>query len=161
MALDTIFNHPNVGPFICRQLIQRLVTSNPSPAYVARVAAVFNNNGTGVRGDLKAVRRRAILLDTEARSASAPPARLRQAARADAALRRLGARLRRRLAQRRLGDRRPSDPATRLGQSPLRSPSVFNFFRPGYVPPQQRASPTARWSRPSSRSPTSRRSSAT
>jgi uncharacterized protein (DUF1800 family) len=65
-ALDNIFNHPNVGPFISKQLIQRLVTSNPSPAYVQRVAAVFNNNGANVRGDLKAVAR-AILLDPEAR----------------------------------------------------------------------------------------------
>ena len=55
IALDTLFNHPNVGPFIGKQLIQRLVTSNPSPAYVGRVAAVFNNNGSGVRGDMKAV----------------------------------------------------------------------------------------------------------
>jgi uncharacterized protein (DUF1800 family) len=54
-ALDNIFNHPNVGPFLGRQLIQHLVTSNPSPAYVARVAAVFANNGQGVRGDLSAV----------------------------------------------------------------------------------------------------------
>jgi uncharacterized protein (DUF1800 family) len=66
-ALDTIFNNPNVGPFICRQLIQRLVTSNPSRGYVYRVAQVFNNDGTGVRGNLKAVVQ-AILLDYEARS---------------------------------------------------------------------------------------------
>jgi uncharacterized protein (DUF1800 family) len=65
-ALDNIFNHPNVGPFIGKQLIQSLVTSNPSPAYVQRVAAVFNNNGAGVRGDLKAVVT-AVLLDPEAR----------------------------------------------------------------------------------------------
>jgi uncharacterized protein (DUF1800 family) len=68
-ALDNIFNHPNVGPFISQQLIQHLVTSNPSPAYVARVAAVFANNGLGVRGDLSAVVR-AILTDTEARGAA-------------------------------------------------------------------------------------------
>jgi uncharacterized protein (DUF1800 family) len=68
-ALDNIFNHPNVGPFIGRQLIQHLVTSNPSPAYVARIAAVFANNGQGVRGDLGAVVR-AILTDTEARGAA-------------------------------------------------------------------------------------------
>ena len=68
-AIDVIFNHPNVGPFIGRQLIQRLVTSNPSPAYVARVARTFNDNGSGVRGDLKAVVR-AILLDPEARDVS-------------------------------------------------------------------------------------------
>jgi len=66
IALDSLFNHPNVGPFIGKQLIKRLVTSNPSPAYVARVASVFNNNGSGVRGDMQAVVR-AILLDTEAR----------------------------------------------------------------------------------------------
>jgi hypothetical protein len=65
-ALDNIFNHPNVGPFIGRQLIQHLVTSNPSPAYVARVTAAFNDNGVGARGDMKAVVR-AILLDPEAR----------------------------------------------------------------------------------------------
>jgi uncharacterized protein (DUF1800 family) len=68
-ALDDIFNHPNVGPFISQQLIQHLVTGNPSPAYVARVAAVFADNGQGVRGDLSAVVR-AILTDTEARGAT-------------------------------------------------------------------------------------------
>lgn len=65
-ALDNIFNHPNVGPFISKQLIQRLVTSNPTPSYVQRVATVFNNDGTAVRGNLKAVIQ-AILLDPEAR----------------------------------------------------------------------------------------------
>lgn len=64
---DAIFNHPNTGPFICRQLIQRLVTSTPSRGYIYRVAQKFNNNGSGVRGDLKAVLK-AILLDYEARS---------------------------------------------------------------------------------------------
>jgi uncharacterized protein (DUF1800 family) len=53
-VIDSIFNHPNVGPFVCRQLIQHLVTSNPSPAYVGRVSAVFGNDGAGVRGDMKA-----------------------------------------------------------------------------------------------------------
>jgi uncharacterized protein (DUF1800 family) len=132
-ALDTLFNHPNVGPFIGRQLIQRLVLSNPSPAYVGRVAAAFANNGAGVRGDLKAVIK-AVLLDDEARSVSSAPG---------------GGRLREpiwRLIQwaRSFSARSPSgtwgigdmsSPSTRLGQSPLRSPSVFNFFRPGYVPP--------------------------
>jgi uncharacterized protein (DUF1800 family) len=65
-ALDNIANHANVGPFIGKQLIQHLVTSNPSPAYVARISAVFNDNGAGVRGDLGAVAR-AIVLDPEAR----------------------------------------------------------------------------------------------
>ncbi len=66
IALDTLFNHPSVGPFIALHLIQQLVTSNPSPAYIQRVAAVFNNNGSGVRGDMAAVVT-AILTDTEAR----------------------------------------------------------------------------------------------
>jgi len=65
-AVRTVFMHPNVGPFIGRQLIQRLITSNPSPAYVSRVASAFNDNGSGVRGDMQAVVR-AILLDAEAR----------------------------------------------------------------------------------------------
>ena len=66
-AIDVLFNHPNIGPFVSRQLIQKLVCSNPSPAYVYRVAQVFANNGSGVRGDMKAVIR-AILMDYEARS---------------------------------------------------------------------------------------------
>ena len=66
IALDNIFYHPNVGPFFAIRLIQRLVTSNPSPGYIERVASVFNDNGSGVRGDLGATVR-AILLDDEAR----------------------------------------------------------------------------------------------
>jgi hypothetical protein len=66
MALDILFNHPNLGPYVAKQLIHQLVTSNPSSAYVGRVAAAFNDNGVGVRGDMKAVIR-AILLDPEAR----------------------------------------------------------------------------------------------
>ncbi|MFZ2651640.1 MAG: DUF1800 domain-containing protein, partial [Burkholderiaceae bacterium] len=133
IALDTIFNHPNVGPFIGRQLIQRLVTSNPSTAYVGRVAAAFNDNGSGVRGDMLAVVK-AVLLDAEARTGSAatdwgkvrePVLRFIQWART------FGARSP--TDSWNIGDL--SDPATRLGQSPMRSPTVFNFFRPGYVPP--------------------------
>jgi uncharacterized protein (DUF1800 family) len=71
-ALDNIFNHQNVGPFIARNLIEHLVTSNPSPGYIARVAAAFNDNGAGVRGDLPAVVQ-AILLDTEARNPAPAP----------------------------------------------------------------------------------------
>jgi uncharacterized protein (DUF1800 family) len=71
-ALTNIFNHPNVGPFVCRQLIQHLVASNPSPAYVARISAVFANDGTGVRGNMKAVIQ-AILMDTEARAGDTSP----------------------------------------------------------------------------------------
>lgn len=69
-AVDFLFNHPNTGPFVSYRLIQRLVTSNPSPEYVGRVAAKFANNGSGVRGDMKAVIK-AILLDEEARSQEA------------------------------------------------------------------------------------------
>lgn len=133
MALDVIFNHPNVGPFFCKQLIQRLVTSNPSPAYVARAAAIFNNNGNGVRGDLKAVVA-ATLLDAEARDITKlnvptwgkqrePMLRFAQWARTFESS----------SSTWNVDDL--SDAATRLGQSPLRSGSVFNFFRPGYVPP--------------------------
>jgi hypothetical protein len=67
LALDSIFNNQNVGPFVCRQLIQRLVTSHPSPGYLYRVVQAFNDNGSGVRGDLQEVIK-AILLDYEARS---------------------------------------------------------------------------------------------
>ena len=132
-ALDTLANHPNVGPFVGKQLIQRLVTSNPSPAYVARVAAVFANNGQGVRGDLQATVR-AVLLDTEARTPNTSPSwgklrepmvRLVQWARTFGVTSPLGL----------WNVGNTSSASTRLGQSPLRSPSVFNFFRPGYVPP--------------------------
>lgn len=134
-ALDTIFHHPNVGPFVGRQLIQRLVTSHPSPAYVARVAAVFNNNGAGVRGDLKAVVR-AVLLDEEARSAIALAAP--QYGKVKEPVLRLTAFLRAFNAKSDSGKvlmTATDDPGRQLGQTPLRSPSVFNFYRPGYVPP--------------------------
>ncbi len=135
IALDTLFNHPNVAPFFGKQMIQRLVTSNPSPAYVARVAAAFNNNGAGVRGDLKAVFA-AVLLDDEARNANGltqvgfgklrePIVRLVQWGRTFGITSARGSWKMNNL----------SNPGTQLGQSPLRSPSVFNFFRPGYVPP--------------------------
>ena len=134
-ALDTLFNHPNVGPFFGRQMIQRLVTSNPSRSYVARVAAAFNNNGAGVRGDLKAVWS-AILLDEEARNTTGltqvgfgrlrePMLRFVQWGRTFGIASTLGSW--------KIGDL--GNPATQLGQSPLRPPSVFNYFRPGYVPP--------------------------
>ena len=134
-ALDTLFNHPNVGPFFGRQMIQRLVTSNPSPAYVARVATVFNNNGSGVRGDLAAVFS-AVLLDDDARRLEGltqngfgklrePMLRLVQWGRTFGITSARGSW--------KIGEL--GNPATQLGQTPLRSPSVFNFFRPGYVPP--------------------------
>jgi uncharacterized protein (DUF1800 family) len=129
-ALDNIFNHPNVGPFIALRLIQRLVTSNPSPSYVQRVASVFNNNGSGVRGDLAAVVR-TILLDPEARPESPmdldgkikePLIRLTQLWRAYEASSASGW--------------MPFAGAyIFFGQGPLQAPSVFNFFSSFYAPP--------------------------
>ena len=140
IALDTLFNHPNVGPFFGKQMIQRLVTSNPSPAYVRRVAETFNNNGRGVRGDLAAVFK-AILLDPEAQSEAGlndlrfgklrePALRFIQFGRTFGlkAISGLGV------------DRNLSDASQYIGQVPLRSPSVFNFFRPGFVQPNTFAS---------------------
>lgn len=130
-ALDTLANHPNVGPFIGKQLIQRLVTSNPSPAYVSAVAAAFANNGAGVRGDMKAVVK-AVLLHPEARSLSATHGKLREP------VLRLSAFLRAFPVSSDSGQYRvdmTDNPGTQLGQTPMRSPSVFNFYRPGYIPP--------------------------
>ncbi|RZT10689.1 Uncharacterized conserved protein, DUF1800 family [Duganella sp. CF402] len=130
VALDTLFNHPNVGPFIGRQLIQRLVTSNPNAAYISRVAAAFNNNGNGVRGDMRAVLR-AILLDPEAadkghpRKLREPVVRLANWMRAFNVKSTSGRFL--------IGNL--DDPLTGIGQAPLRSLSVFNFYRPSYSPP--------------------------
>jgi uncharacterized protein (DUF1800 family) len=127
IALDTLFNHPNVGPFIGRQLIQRLVTSNPSPAYVGRVAAAFNNNGRGVRGDMAAVVR-AILLDTEARATPAAAAKLREPAlRVTHWMRAFGA-------TSTSGEYTLGGDLDALGQRVFAPTSVFSYFRPGYLP---------------------------
>jgi uncharacterized protein (DUF1800 family) len=124
-ALDNIFNHPNVGPFIASNLIQHFVTSNPSPAYVGRIAAVFNANSAGVRGDLSAVIT-AILTDPEAIT---PPAatggHLREPVLfATSVLRALGA----------IIEDHPflADSATAMGQTVYFAPSVFNYFSPFY-----------------------------
>ncbi|HMN64755.1 MAG TPA: DUF1800 domain-containing protein [Burkholderiaceae bacterium] len=134
VALDRLFSHPNVGPFIGKQLIQRMVTSNPSPAYVARVASAFNDNGSGVRGDMKAVIR-AVLLDPEARSplpGATDYGKLREPVlRIAHWLRAFGAQS----ASGRFLIGNTDNPNSSLGQTPMRSPSVFNFYRPGYVPP--------------------------
>jgi uncharacterized protein (DUF1800 family) len=129
-ALDTLFNHPNTAPFISSQLIQRLVTSNPSPAYVKRVADVFANNGSGVRGDLYAVAV-AILRDAEARAPNLsstsygklrePIIKLAHAWRVFDAVGRNG----------RYDYWNADQPFL---QAPLRSPSVFNFFQPQFQP---------------------------
>jgi len=132
-AIDNLFRHPNVGPFIARRLIQRLVTSNPSPAYVERVASAFANDGHGVRGSLKAVIS-AILLDTEARtwptSGGITKGMLRESflrrvhfARAFDAANRAGSYP--------ISDGGAPDD---FGQRPLSSPTVFNFFLPDHKP---------------------------
>jgi uncharacterized protein (DUF1800 family) len=143
IALDRLASHPNTAPFVSKQLIQRLVTSNPSPEYVASVARTFRASG----GNLKAVVK-AILMHPEARNAppitatgygklKEPVLRLTQLLRAvphtSAAYEQTKA----------MNGVVPfyyvaltDDPATTLGQSPLRAPSVFNYFRPGYKPAQ-------------------------
>ncbi len=130
LALDTIFRHPNVGPFIARRLIQRLVTSNPSPEYIGRVATAFNNNGQGIRGDMRAVVK-AVLLDSEAlggKTANPNFGRLREPL---LALTHLW----------RAFDGNAADgtmpyyyPESNISQAPLSAPSVFNFFKPDYAP---------------------------
>jgi len=140
LALDALFNHPNTAPFVSRQLIQRLVTSNPSPAYVYRVAQVFANNGSGVRGDLAAVVR-AILTDYEARSSSLLDnisyGKLKEPLlRAAGLLRTFNAAP----AGGHYSAGSFSSPDVNLDQAALRSPTVFNFFHPGYVLPGPLAS---------------------
>jgi uncharacterized protein (DUF1800 family) len=131
-AIDNLFHHPNVGPFIGRQLIQRLVTSNPSPAYIARVSAAFNGDDGGERGDMKAVIR-AVLLDPEAMALPDPArnfGKLREPMlRALALVRQFNA-------------TSPDGFFANTGyfverlvlQHPLSSPSVFNFFLPSHSP---------------------------
>jgi uncharacterized protein (DUF1800 family) len=153
ILLDTLCSHPNVGPFISRQLIQRLVTSNPSPGYVFRAAQVFANNGRGIRGDLGAVVR-AILTDSEARStevaALAGFGKIKEPVLRMTALMRV---LRTASASGRYIDAyfkdgtdyprnsdgsffvSSSDVLRKFGQAPLHAPSVFNFFSPFYTAP--------------------------
>ncbi|MEY4749615.1 MAG: hypothetical protein RIQ60_1829 [Pseudomonadota bacterium] len=128
-ALDALFKHPNVGPFIGRQLIQKLVTGNPSPAYVARISAVFNDNGRGVRGDLAAVVR-AVLMDADARAMP------------DAAFGKVREPVLRIVHWMRAFNASSSNGAYNFswqiapaGQLPQNAPSVFGDFRPGYIPP--------------------------
>lgn len=132
-ALDIVFAHPNVGPFVSKRLIQRLVTSNPSPGYVGRVAACFDDDGAGERGNLGAVVK-AILLDPEARNGHrAWPATF---GRLEEPLIR-HARFWRMFAVQPvpvLGFEVP-DMTLDYGQAPLASPTVFNFYTPFYAPP--------------------------
>lgn len=135
VALDSIFYHPNVGPFIGRRLIQRLVTSNPSPAYIGRVATVFNDNGAGVRGDLRAVLT-AVLLDQEARAPLVQQAP--NAGKQREPVIRFANLLRALNVKSKSGhtDIHYLDSGDNaLGQSPLLAPSVFNFFSPDFKNP--------------------------
>ena len=130
-ALDTLAGHANVGPFIGRQLIQRLVTSNPSPAYITAVARAFANNGQGVRGDMKAVLK-AVLMHPEARVVSDTSGKVREP------VLRLSAFMRAFPHKSDTGSFKvgnTDNPGTALGQTPLRAASVFNFYRPGFVAP--------------------------
>lgn len=135
MAIDNLFNHPNVGPFMARLLIQRLVKSNPSPSYIGRVATAFNDNGAGMRGDMKAVVG-AILLDSEARDSAyindpahgmlrEPFVRYAQLCRAFEAYNAEGENL---------FFNGGEMAAEQLPQYPFASPSVFNFFSPDFQP---------------------------
>lgn len=135
-ALDALFMHQSAPPFISRQLIQRFVTSNPSPAYVERISQVFVNNGGGVRGDLRAVLR-AILLDPEARTASDSPnyGKLREPVLRLSAIWRafnLMAPDPQSTGQQPMGMRNFN---VNWGQQPLSSPTVFNFYEPEYKHP--------------------------
>ena len=127
-AIDNIFYHPNVGPFIGKQLIQHLVTSNPSPDYIARVAAAFNNNGRGVRGDLLATVQ-AILVDPEARGAPLDPVnfgKLREPALyLTAFLKAMGG----------VSDGILNSKIQPMGQDLFNSPSVFNYYPHDYAVP--------------------------
>lgn len=134
MALDNIFNHPNVGPFVSRQLIQQLVTSDPTPAYVGRIAAVFNDNGFGVRGDLKAVVK-AILLDPEARGDfKTDPnfGKLREPVQYVTNMLKAFS-----VKSANLGQQSDGVIPTMAGmsQSPFNSPTVFNYYPPDYIIP--------------------------
>jgi uncharacterized protein (DUF1800 family) len=131
-ALDNIFNHPNVGPFVCRELIQHLVTSNPSPAYVQRVATVFANNGSSVRGDMKSVIT-AILMDPEARRGDDPATAVGTDGHLQEPILLITGLLRAFNAT--TDGSNLSAYASNMGQKPLFAPSVFNFYSPSYVVP--------------------------
>jgi uncharacterized protein (DUF1800 family) len=133
-ALTIIFNHPNVAPFVSRRLIQRLVSSNPSPAYIQRIATIFNNNGSGVRGDLKAVIR-AILLDPEACDCNADQNSNHAGMLREPFVRYMNLMRGLKLTTQGGVYRNPmNDVYNRLEQIPLYSPTVFNFFKPDYIP---------------------------
>lgn len=134
-AIDNIFNHPNVGPYVGRILIQHLVTSDPSPAYVERVANVFNNNGQNVRGDLRAVIK-AILLDPEARGDVKTAPRYGKLREPVQLMTNLGRNFPARSWDgESLTDGGLSEPLKKLGQNPFNSPTVFNYYPPDFIVP--------------------------
>ncbi|MCG7999027.1 MAG: DUF1800 family protein [Candidatus Thiodiazotropha lotti] len=141
-ALDRLFAHPNVAPYVSKHLIQRMVTSNPSANYVARIAHIFNDNGQGVKGDLKAVVR-GILLDPEARDesyqsnpaygkAKEPLLAITQLLRAAHVAPLNGWSSKQNVAMSHVYWYR--EPEKQINQAALRAPSVFNFYSPGHVP---------------------------
>jgi uncharacterized protein (DUF1800 family) len=134
-ALDNIFFHPNVAPFVSKLLIQHLVTSDPTPAYVGRVAAVFNNNGSGLRGDMKAVIK-AILLDPEARgNVKTEPryGKLREPVQLMTnVLRHFNVRSADGV---QLSDGNVNGLSNAMGQNAFNSPTVFNYYSPDYIVP--------------------------
>lgn len=133
-ALNIIFNHSNVPPFVARRLIQRLVTSNPSSAYIGRVAAVFANNGSGVRGDLKAVIR-AVLLDPEARDCCADKSSTSVGMLREPFLRYMNLVKGLNLTAASGKYRNVMESVyNKIEQKPMYSPTVFNFFSPDYIP---------------------------
>ncbi|WP_158622702.1 DUF1800 domain-containing protein [Aquabacterium soli] len=133
-ALQFIFNHSNVGPFVAKQLIQRLVTSNPERNHVARVAQAFNDNGQGVRGDMKAVLR-AVLLDPLARHVGLPDEQQARRGKLREPVLRLvhWGRLTNVVSNDGTWNAGNLSTSDKLAQGPMRAPSVFNFFRPGYA----------------------------
>jgi uncharacterized protein (DUF1800 family) len=136
IALDTLFNHPNTPIFVSKQLIQHLVTSNPSPAYLQRVAAVFKDNGQGVRGDMQAVIT-AILMDDEARNTNSPTFASPNYGKVQEPLVRYAHMARAFTAESRSGSYdagSTEDPAYGFGEMASRAPSIFNWFAPGYTP---------------------------
>ena len=126
-VVDAVFNHPNTGPYICKRLIQQLTIANPTPAYVGRVAAVFADNGAGVRGDMKAVVK-AIYLDSEARAGSQLPGKVKEPVLLVTSLARA------------IGYATDGYAFTTrdagMGQAPFRAPSVFNYYPYDFPLPQ-------------------------
>jgi uncharacterized protein (DUF1800 family) len=132
-AIDNLFNHPSVAPFVARRLVQRLVTSNPSPEYLERVSAAFADNGDGVRGDMKAILS-AVLMDPEAREFP-HLGRIHDGMLRESFLRRVH--LARAFDASNLSFDYPisdSGAPISFGQRPLSSPTVFNFFLPDHQP---------------------------